>query len=52
MQALHWERGRLARNEREARARRRQLARCKVSAPDGALGGRDARAPSEELESM
>ena len=50
IQALHWDRGRLARREREAGAVGWQLGRFEISAPDGARCGRDARGPSEELE--
>ena len=49
--ALDWERRRLARNEREARAKRRKSeSPTRSVAPEGAHSGRDARAPSEELE--
>ena len=53
MQALHWDRGRLARIEREARTALLQFNPLRGQrVPDGARCGRDARGPSEELESF
>ena len=50
IQALHWERGRPARNERAARARRRELNFWTDRRTLQCSGERDFRAPSEELE--
>ena len=46
-QALYWERGRLARSEREARARGKVEPLARSLAPCGARCGRAARAPSK-----
>ena len=51
VQALHWERGRPARNERAARTRVRDFELLSDRRTFRCSGGRDARAPSEELES-
>jgi len=45
IQALHWARGRPARNEREARTKPIK----RINFAELLVGGRDARAPSEEL---
>ena len=44
----HWDRGRLARNERAARTA--VVVSLESSRADGARSGRDARGPSEERE--
>ncbi len=49
-QALHRDRGRLARNERGARVERPKLTPVRDQRAWRRLGGRDARGPSEELE--
>jgi hypothetical protein len=48
---FHWDRGRLARCEREARARQRKAKfQEDPVAPDSHRGGRDARGPSGEVD--
>ena len=49
-QDSHWERGRLARYKREARVQLQVLRPPKDQVPYGTRSGRDARAPSKELE--
>ena len=50
IQAVHWDRGRLARRERDARAALAAESSSRSFAPDGAGCGRDARGLSEEVE--